>query len=62
MILSRQKQNFVLDKVIEAIHNSYDYSMDKRSRVARLFFFKKNNLFISNLFLIFVVNLLKLIF
>jgi len=29
MILSRKKQNFVLDKVIEAIHNSYDYSMDK---------------------------------
>jgi len=31
MILSRQKQNFVLDKVIEAIHNSYDYSMDNMS-------------------------------
>jgi len=28
MILSRQKQNFVLDKVIEAINNSYDYSMN----------------------------------
>jgi len=28
MILSRQKQNFVLDKVIEGIHNSYDYSMN----------------------------------
>jgi len=31
MILSRQKQNFVLDKVIEAINNSYDYSMDNMS-------------------------------
>ena len=28
MILSKQKQNFVLDKVIESIHNSYDYSMN----------------------------------
>ena len=28
MILSKQKQNFVLDKVIEGIHNSYDYSMN----------------------------------
>jgi len=31
MILSKQKQNFVLDKVIESIHNSYDYSMDNMS-------------------------------
>ena len=28
MILSKQKQNFVLDKVIESIHNSYDYDMN----------------------------------
>ena len=31
MILSKQKQNFVLDKVIESIHNSYDYSMNSMS-------------------------------
>lgn len=31
MILSKQKQNFVLDKVIEGINNSYDYSMDNMS-------------------------------
>jgi hypothetical protein len=31
MILSKQKQNFVLDKVIESIHNSYDYDMNSMS-------------------------------
>jgi len=31
MILSRQKQNFVLDKAIEAINTSHDYSMDNMS-------------------------------
>lgn len=31
MILSKQKQNFVLDKVIEAINTSYDYDMDNMS-------------------------------
>lgn len=28
MILSKQKQNFVLDKSIEAINNAYDYELD----------------------------------
>jgi hypothetical protein len=31
MILSRQKQNFVLDKAIEAINTSHDYDMDNMS-------------------------------
>ena len=31
MILSKQKQNFALNKVIEAINTSYDYDMDNMS-------------------------------
>jgi hypothetical protein len=31
MILSKQKQNYVLDKAIESINISYDYELDKLS-------------------------------
>ena len=49
MILSRKKQNFVLDKVIEAIHNSYDYSMDNMS-YSKTFNLKYESLKITFLF------------